>query len=412
MPDRELIEKLRRLIQDLEKNPSDQAVQVDSEADQVRDTAVAYKSRGPGQLYKPAQESREHLDWGIKITSCFEAGSVPGLFPVDDELLAGLSGWQEIPLGKVLFLDIETTGFPGAATVPFLVGLGWWDGMTFVIQQMCLKSRNAEENMLMTLCSEVNRFHGLVTYNGKSFDIPVVNSRLVITRLRPPLNFHNHLDLLTVVKAIGKRPGYGQSLRESLRRFCCVTRQSDIDSSTIPVMYFLYEKSGDFSLLESVIKHNAMDVVDMACLLRSLAGLLQGQELEFADEYAFLGAGKIHVRHKRWDKALACLNEALARPSMSPRERLTCMRLAATVLRRSGRWDEAASFWKEIVCSGQASAEDYMWLARYEEVCAKDFRAAVDLINQGLLRAKSQKELENLEKRKKRLQKILSSTAS
>jgi hypothetical protein len=127
--------------------------------------------------------------------------------------------------------------------------------------------------------------------------------------MRSPVPPKAHLDFLSATRALGRRASYGQSLKEAVRRFTGATRESDIPGSMIPALYFIYEKEGDSSVLSPVLKHNLLDVVDMACLARVFGDIFTA-EPEAGDAEALSGAGKLHLRRGNLELARKCLETA------------------------------------------------------------------------------------------------------
>lgn len=187
------------------------------------------------------------------------------------------------PRGAV-FLDTETTGLSGGTgTVPFLVGLAFWDGSALILEQLFLRCLGDEAPMLEYLRERIEAASMLVTFNGKSFDLPLLRTRFVMARLAP-LPEPPHLDLLHVARRVhGKRIHDGCRLVALERDVLGFERVDDVASSDIGACYLHFLRGGDAHSLLPVIEHNAWDVVTMAALLGlygepSQAGL-HGQDL-------------------------------------------------------------------------------------------------------------------------------------
>lgn len=332
------------------------------------------------------------------------AGSLEG-FRALEPSLASLEGW--------VYLDIETTGLIGAGTIAFLVGLGRWTDEGFAVEQYLLTSRQGEEAMLDSLAGALMGKSVLVTYNGKAFDVPVLQSRYILAGMRCPFPLKAHLDFLSITKALGRRAPYGQSLKEAVRRFTGYTRESDIPGNMIPALYFIYEKEGDLSVLSPVLKHNFLDVVDMACLAYVFGEILTAGPAS-GDPEALSGAGKLHLRRGNLEMARRCLETA---GSCAPEWRrmkgdaeASRLRLLAKVLRRQGDWERAIDALETLLSLGPAKDEDYLFLARCYEVGRGDLDKAMEIVSSALERyAGGTGEVpESLLKRKRRLLKAIS----
>ncbi|HHW18136.1 MAG TPA: hypothetical protein GXX30_04455 [Firmicutes bacterium] len=449
MADKSIVERLRKLIKELEAKtpvqPSPVWTPSDS-GDSKERPAPGSEGPSPPPATSSASASRPgNIDYqqsslaiedyaGFKVfRSVYEPGLVPEFYPVPDDLLPGFDAIEPGISGTRgwLFIDIETTGLLGAATIPFLVGTGKWIGDRFELKQYFLASREAESLMLTEVRRDLLEHDVLVTFNGKAFDIPLLNSRFVITAAGLPFLPRTHLDLMNVTRSLGKHPAFGFSLKESVRRFTGLERKNDIPGHMIPALYFIYERDGDISVLEPVFRHNRSDVLDMACLCRVFANFLQGLGGVFKDPVALEGAGKLHLRKGNLDLARKCLLESCRNSPVfeetsatkwpeTARSRLSGdraalsgaivgrMRLLADVMRKQGDWEHAKEIWERVVSSGNGNVDDYLWLARYHEVVAHDLERAIALTQECIssLRARGKPVPPPLARRIRRLEKL------
>jgi len=172
----------------------------------------------------------------------------------------------------MLFLDTETTGLVGGTgTIPFLVGLGWFEDQSLHIEQLFLRQLGQERPLLVRLAHRLARASMLVTYNGKTFDWPLVRTRYVMNRLVVP-EAPPHLDLLHCARRVYRRRLGEVRLIHVEERVLGLRREHDIEGSEIPLRYLDYLRTGDASRLVPVIEHNAHDVVSLAAVLGRLAG--------------------------------------------------------------------------------------------------------------------------------------------
>jgi uncharacterized protein YprB with RNaseH-like and TPR domain len=235
--------------------------------------------------------------------------------------------------GRLLYLDTETTGLSsGAGTVPFLIGLAWFEpeASTLVVEQLLLRQLGEEGPLLLRLAERVARASALVTYNGKSFDLPLLRSRLVLNRMTalPPLP---HLDLVHIARRLHRHRLRELTLAKVESEVLGFVRTADIPGGEVASRYSHFLRTGDASALEAVIDHNEWDVVAMAALVglygEPLEGLLPADwaavartlrragSLDLAGEFASMaverGAGYDAVRARgeiakaRGDKAQA-----------------------------------------------------------------------------------------------------------
>ena len=170
------------------------------------------------------------------------------------------------PLDRVLFLDTETTGLGGTGAMAFLVGLAWFEASgQLVLEQLLLRQPADEEALLRTLSERLEGSSMLVTYNGKTFDMPLLSTRYVMNRLPAP-RVPPHLDLLHVARRLHKsRLGQCRlvSLESGVLGF---ERGPDVPGEEIPPLYSHYLRTGQASVLWPVVEHNAWDVMSMAAL--------------------------------------------------------------------------------------------------------------------------------------------------
>lgn len=176
-----------------------------------------------------------------------------------------------IDLSRALFLDTETTGLGhGAGTVPFLIGLGWFEDESFAVEQLFLEELGEEAPMLEAVRARVERATCLVTYNGKAYDWPLLESRYVINRVAPPPP-RPHVDLLHCARRIYRRRLGGVRLVDVEDRVLGMRRERDIDGAEIPGLYWSFLRHRNGASMAPVFEHNGHDVVAMAAMLAHLS---------------------------------------------------------------------------------------------------------------------------------------------
>lgn len=177
-----------------------------------------------------------------------------------DGALAGCS-----PRGA-LYLDTETTGLGGGTgNIPFLVGLAWFDEQGPRFEQLWLRDLDDEPEMLERLRRRVEAAEVLVTYNGKSFDLPVLRSRYLMNGLPAPEE-RPHLDLLHLARRVHKGRSFRKSLTELERRVLGYQRGHDVGGEEVAQRYLAYLRDGDASPLGEVVVHNERDIWSLLAL--------------------------------------------------------------------------------------------------------------------------------------------------
>ena len=179
---------------------------------------------------------------------------------------------EEVDFTRALFLDTETTGLAGGTgTVPFLIGIGWFEDQSMRIQQLFLPELGREAPMLHWVRERIQQSSCVVTFNGKTFDWPLLRNRFVLNRVPAPA-LPPHLDLLHCARRILKARLRSVRLVELERKVLGMHREDDISGALIPQLYFDYLDGGDVSPMAKVIEHNANDLIALAALVAELVG--------------------------------------------------------------------------------------------------------------------------------------------
>jgi uncharacterized protein len=215
---------------------------------------------------------------------------------------------------KWLFLDTEATGFiGGAGNLAFLIGLAWWDSGGIQIEQLFMRDPAEEYSILLELARRLRDRPVLVTFNGKSFDWPLLLSRFQMARVIEVPILNAHLDFLHPAREIWKlqigsvKLGH---LEEYVLGFESLgwSRREDIDSALIPSIYFDYV-NGRAQQIEGVFRHNRMDLRGLAALAgrilqtlsadRDAAKQTEHQSLEMYGVARFFGRRGQHARARQ-----------------------------------------------------------------------------------------------------------------
>ena len=181
-----------------------------------------------------------------------------------------------------LFLDTETTGLAGGTgTYAFMVGIAWWDAGGLQVEQFFLRDLDEEHSLLLELSERMKKRPVLVTFNGKSFDWPLLETRYRMTRAVPAFSPKLHLDLLHPARQLWRLRLGSVRLKDLERhvlgrdgRSLDWSRHDDIDSSLIPQMYFDYLRGGPAEPLVGIFRHNQMDLRGLAALAGKILALL------------------------------------------------------------------------------------------------------------------------------------------
>lgn len=285
---------------------------------------------------------------------------------------------------RVVFLDTETTGLAGGSgTIPFLVGIGHFLDGHFRLRQYFLSDLAQEAAMLRALIDYLDDFEAVVTFNGKTFDLPLIETRLVLARMRRQLTELPHLDLLHPARRIYRDRLESCRLGMLETRLLGLERHEDVPGHEIPSLYFRYLRTRRFRALLPIFEHNALDVLSLVTLTVHLARLFGGElSLSAGDRLAL---GRSCEGEGRHDEALAHYEAALAL-ELAEGERRDCEKRLSLLLKRLGRLEEAAGLWATVAGrDGNRELYPLIELAMYHERVTRDLPAARQLTERALL---------------------------
>lgn len=196
--------------------------------------------------------------------------------------LNGISAWIKIPeiarlsINSIAFIDTETTGLSGGTgTFAFLIGLGRFENENFTLKQLFLREPLEEPGLLYLLEQLLAPCQAVVTFNGKSFDLPILNSRYILHGWQSPFPDLYHIDLLHLARQLWRDRLSSRTLSSlEIQILNTVRTQEDVPGWMIPQLYFDYLRSGDAMPLKKVFYHNAMDVLSLASLLDHTAKVM------------------------------------------------------------------------------------------------------------------------------------------
>lgn len=289
-----------------------------------------------------------------------------------------LSGAPLPPAARLAYLDTETTGLAGGTgTCAFLIGVGIIEGRQFAVRQFFLRDYPDEKAALASLAEVLEPFEGLVTFNGKTFDVPLLETRYALARLKSPFGRLAHLDLLHPARRLWKVRLESCKLTHLEREVLGVGRQGDVEGSEIPGIYFDYLRTGDPRGLEPVFYHNALDIITLAALAAELARVIEGGAETLAAGADLFSLSRIFERAGEADKSLSACLRALDSGLPQTLETRALWQLAAHH-KRQRKYDEAIRLWQEVTRrEAPFSIQAWEELAIYYEHRGRDFPAAL-----------------------------------
>jgi uncharacterized protein len=285
---------------------------------------------------------------------------------------------------KWLFLDTETTGLAGGTgTYAFLVGLAWWDAGGLQVEQFFMRDFSDEHSILHELSARLATRPVLVTFNGKSFDWPLLESRFTMTRSIAAPKLAAHLDLLHPARALWKLRLGSVRLVELERHVLDAPRlgwhrNDDVSSALIPQFYFDYLRGGPTQPLAEVVRHNQMDLRGLAALFGKINALLSepcaAVETESLDLF---GLSRFLQRKGESDRAHSACSQAL-QMGLPVEFRPRARRDLASMAKRRGEHARAAEIWEENVADPQDGIHACEQLAIHYERYGKDLARATE----------------------------------
>ncbi len=319
---------------------------------------------------------------------------------------------------QIVFLDTETTGLTGGTgTYAFLVGIGFFHGdRTFIIRQYFMRDYDEEPAQMSALVEALEPFSALGSFNGLSFDVPLLETRLALQRLPSRLSRLPHIDLLRPARRVWRRVLISCAL-SSLEQAVLGVRRSgaDVPSWMIPELYFQYLRTGEAAPLTGVFYHNQQDILSMVTLANHLCRLLEDPEETSRHPLELAGLARWHETHGDVERAIALYREALAYPLALPEQTRLLRRLSA-LLKRTHRYEEAQELWQAVLAAGDVehAVEILVDLAKYHEWQTHDIPRALEATEQAIaatagLSASPARALmlEGLERRRARLSRKL-----
>lgn len=313
---------------------------------------------------------------------------------IKGDVLAWLSKdaeFESLDLSTALFIDLETTGLSGGTgVVPFLVGMGYYRDDKFYVAQYFLGELAEEERMIQELSqfiTEMN-FQSVVSYNGKGFDLPLLETRYILYRQPFPLEELPHLDFLYAARNLWKHKYENCRLFHLARQVVNADRAEDIPSAEIPWRYFQYLNTGNFELIEPILYHNQEDILSLLGVV--VAGALvfsEKGEKGFVDAMDLYGAGKVMEKVGDVEKSLDFFQKALD-GELSDEISLEAKKKISYHFKKNQDWERAVMMWKEMTSAETASMSQllsFRELAMYLEHKEKKFEEAREVAEEGFV---------------------------
>jgi len=312
------------------------------------------------------------------------SADVGALVELSDDLLESLEAGFTAPACRWIFLDTETTGLVGGSgTLAFLIGAGWISPRGFELKQFFIRDHGEEPSALLALSQLLANFDVMVTYNGKAFDAPLLETRFRLARQKVPFERLRHLDLLFSARRLWKLALERCRLQDLESRILGVERHNDVDGGVIPTLFFEFLHTKDARPLIPVLNHNATDVLSLACLTAVVPlAFREPHQVKHAAE--MVGLGRWLRNEGRLEEALHLFRNAI---NLKLSEDLVYHTLwqIGTIEKRLGRHDAAVAAWSELTTIvNPFRAQAYEQLAIYYEHREKNPQMALEMTRAAL----------------------------
>lgn len=281
---------------------------------------------------------------------------------------------------QICFLDTETTGLShGAGTVAFLVGLGCFEKDAFVVRQYLMRDYDEEIFLLSHTADHMAKSRMVCTFNGATFDLPLLETRFTMQRMRSAYPEKPHVDLLPASRRVWKLRLKRCNLASLEAAVLGLERVDDLPGALVPERYFSYLKTKDFSLLEDILDHNAQDIISLAHILNRLLSLHE-TPLEAKMPEDIFSLGKVYEKRGRHERARMCYRAAdCGAVSALARARM------ADSFRREGNFEEAAKIYDRMIASHQGGAAPLIAMAKICEHRKRDIPLAIEYTRKAIV---------------------------
>jgi uncharacterized protein YprB with RNaseH-like and TPR domain len=342
------------------------------------------------------REPLRFLENGYSLDARYGRIKIASGLEISGDILSCLSqdsAFKDLDLSTALFIDLETTGLSGGTgVVPFNVGMGYYRDDKFYVAQYFLGEMAEEERMIQELGQFFRDmdFQSVVTYNGKAFDIPLLETRFILYRQPLPISGLPHLDFLFPARRLWSHKHESCRLYHLALHVVQADRSEDIPSAEIPWRYFQYIQTGNYDLIEPILYHNQEDILSLLGVVIIGAHIFsEDPDLCTADAMDFYGAGKILEGIGDVEKSLQFFQRALDgnltdEVSMEAKKRLS------SHFKRSEEWEKAVPIWEEIAASKMVTPtqlHSLRELAMYFEHRLKNYEEAKRIAEEGYVLA-------------------------
>ncbi len=340
------------------------------------------------------REPLQFIENAFSLDSRYGKIKISSGLDISGDILSCLSQedtFRDLDLSTALFIDLETTGLSGGTgVVPFNIGMGFYRDDKFHIAQYFLGEMAEEERMIQELGEffrDLN-FQSVVTYNGKGFDLPLLETRFILYRQPFVLSDLPHLDFMYAARRLWSHKYESCRLYHLALEVVQADRSEDIPSAEIPWRYFQYIQTGNFELIEPILYHNQEDILSLLGVVIIGAHIFsEDPDLCMGDAMDFYGAGKIMENIGNVERSLQFFQRALD-GSLSDEVSLEAKRRLSSHFKRNEEWERAVPIWEEMTSSRvvtPAQLFSFRELAMYLEHKLKKYEEAKKIAEEGFV---------------------------
>ncbi len=287
-----------------------------------------------------------------------------------------------ISLKDFLVFDLETTGLAGGTgTYPFLMGFGTFEKEGIRIYQYFLPEFGREISAYLDMKALWAEKNVLLSYNGKSYDYPLLRNRLILNRMDNPFESYNHLDLLHLTRRLWKHALPSCSLDTIEERIFSFNRWLDIDGSLIPQAYFTFLQTGDMIDIKRIVDHNQQDIISLARLLFYLHQVENNEMISDFPDRELVSMFNIAVNISDLGRIEPIIKSLAANDKKLPNQSLKSYSL---LLKRQKKWPRALEIWQKFIENGVEIIFACEELAKFYEHREINIEQAIEYTNRAI----------------------------
>lgn len=272
---------------------------------------------------------------------------------------------------ELLFFDLETTGLAGGSGVyPFLIGFGFIENSNFILRQYFLPEFDREIFVFRDLADRFSTKNTLVTFNGKSYDYPLLKSRFILNRFVNIFEKFAHLDLIHPARRLWKSSIIDCSLGNIEKTIFHFSRHLDIDGYMIPESYFRFIQTGTTEYINRIISHNQQDIISMFNILIYLANAENKSNSVKLKNSEFAALTKLAIRQNKLKDSGIYMEKLQKNPDDLILE-------FSLLLKKNNKFEAAVEIWLELLDKNFNVLVVLEELAKYYEHRKKDISTAL-----------------------------------